>query len=187
VANTEPLVEGNRRIYINRGRQLLIAGSMLGIFLATLTQVFEPDPATGMKPLPGDYLWVVIPGSIALVVLMRRAMKSRIETDDRGVELFRVAAHESLPWSDIRGFEVHPTPSRQGIAVRARRRDESLLTVRSEINMRPVRDRDEARRQARVRAETLREQLDADRRSRPLSSGGPSGGPSSASADVARS
>ncbi|MDQ6615921.1 MAG: PH domain-containing protein [Actinomycetota bacterium] len=156
----------DRRVYARRPRQLLIAGSLLGIFLATLSMVLEPDPSTGIKPLPGDYLWVVIPGAIMLAVLVRRAFRARIQTDAGGVELVRVAGHERLPWSDIRGFEVHPTPSRQGFAVRARRHNEALVTLRNEINVRPLRDRDEARRRARERAATFKIQLDADRTSR---------------------
>jgi hypothetical protein len=174
VTSTEPVVVGDRRVYASRRRQLLIAGSMLGVFLATLTQVFEPDPTTGTKPLPGDYLWVVIPGTIALLVLVWRARKSRIETDASGVKLIKVAGHESFPWRDVRGFEVLPTPSRQGYAVRVRRRDESLVTVRSEINVRPLRDRDEARRRAKVRAVALCEELEADRKARLSSARGSS-------------
>jgi hypothetical protein len=155
-----------KQVYATRRRQLLIVASLVGIYVATVSLVFEPDPSTGIKPLPGDYLWVVIPGTIVLAVLIWRAMKARIETSDTGVDLVRVAGHESIPWSDIRGFEVHPTPGRQGFAVRIRRPDETLVTVRSEINVRPLRDRDEARGLARVKAEMLRSQLEGDRRSR---------------------
>lgn len=165
-ATQQPVVDGDRRIYINRGRQWLIGGSILGIYLATLSQVFEPDPSTGIKPLPGDYLWVVIPGTIALFVLLWRTMKSRVETDPHGMTMIRAAGRERVLWSDVRGFEVHPSPSRAGFSVRLRRRDESLITVRNEINLRPLRDRDEARRRARPRAVAFREQLEADRRSR---------------------
>lgn len=166
MGSTQPVVDGDRRIYLNRRRQLLIGGSILGIYLATLSQIFEPDPTTGMKPLPGDYLWVVIPGTIALFVLLWRTMKSRVESDERGVTMIRAAGRERVPWTDVRGFEVHPSPSRAGFAVRLRRRDESLITVRNEINLRPLRDRDEARRRARPRAVAFCDQLEADRRSR---------------------
>jgi hypothetical protein len=162
----QPTIDGQQRVYVSRRRQLLLAAGLLAVFLATLSLVLEPDPETGIKPLPGDYLWVVIPGTIVLLVLVWRAMKARIETDSGGVDLFRVAGHEFVPWADVRGFEVHPTPGRQGSAVRIRRRSEALVTVRSEISVRPARDRDEARRLAKVRAVALRDQLEADRMSR---------------------
>jgi hypothetical protein len=180
VTERQPVVDGHQRVYVSRRRQLLLSAGLLGIFLATLSLVLEPDPETGIKPLPGDYLWVVIPGTIVLLVLLWRAAKARIETDGGGIDLFRVAGHEYVPWSDIRGFEVHPTPSRQGAAVRIRRRSEALVTVRSEINVWPLRNRTEARRLARVRAEALREELEADRLSRLASGARPSSSASAA-------
>jgi len=164
--SVKPVHDLRRQVYATRRRQLLLAASLVAVYVATVSLVFEPDPSTGIKPLPGDYLWVVIPGTIVLAVLVWRAMKTRIETSDAGIDLFRVAGHEALPWSDIRGFEVHPTPGRQGFAVRARRPDETLVTLRSEISVRPLRDRNEARGLSRVKAEMLRSQLEADRRSR---------------------
>jgi hypothetical protein len=41
-----------------------------------------------------------------------------------------------------------------------------LVTLRTEISVLPVRDRDEARRRARVTADRLRDELEADRRTR---------------------
>jgi hypothetical protein len=163
------------RIYANRSRQWLVAGSLLAVFGATLSLVFEPDPSTGVKPLPGDYLWVVIPGSIVLMVLVWRAFKARVETDGGGVHLWRTVGHEFFPWSDVRGFEVLPTPSRQGSSVRIRRQNETLVTVRSEINVRPLRDRDQARQRARQRAVAFRDQLAADRKMRIASGRRPPG------------
>lgn len=162
----QPTVDGHPRVFVSRRRQLLLAGGLLAVFLATVGLVLEPDPETGIKPMPGDYLWVVIPGVIVLLILLRRAMKARVVTDDGGIDVFRVAGHEYVPWSDVRGFEVHPTPGRQGSAVRIRRHSEALETVRNEINIRPLRDRAEARRLARVRAVAFREELEADRLSR---------------------
>jgi hypothetical protein len=164
-----PVSDGHVRVYMNRRRQFLYAFGLVAVFLATLSLVFEPDPDTGLKPLPGDYLWVVIPGTILVAVLVWRASKARIQTDDRGVDVIRTVGHEYLPWSDIRCFEIHPTPSKQGSAVLARRHDETLYTVRSEVNIRPlfpIRDRPEARLRARVRTELLRDELEADRLSR---------------------
>lgn len=161
-----PSSHEDQRVYGSRRRQLLLAAALVGIFLATVSLVFEPDPTTGMKPLPSDYLWLVIPGAIMVGVLSWRAMKARVVTDARGVDVIRVVGHEFVPWSRLRGFEVHPTPSQQGAVVLARLADECLVKIRSEIMLRPVRDRAEARRLARGRAEILRRELDADRRDR---------------------
>jgi hypothetical protein len=156
----------DRRVYASRRRRLLIAGSLIAIYGSTVGLIFEKDPSTGIKPLPGDYLWIVIPGTITLAMLIWRAMKVRIETDARGIDVYHVAGHEAMPWSQIRSLEVHPTPGRQGFAVRARRPDETLVTLRTEISALPLRDRDEARRRARATADRLRDELDADRRTR---------------------
>ncbi len=165
-SETTESTDGSRRVYGKRSRQWLVAGSLLAVFGATLSLVFEPDPSTGVKPLPGDYLWVVIPGTIVLAVLVWRAFQARVETDTGGVHLFRTVGHEFFPWSDVRGFEVLPTPSRQGASVRIRCQNETLVTVRNEINVRPLRDRDEARRRARLRAAAFGDELAADRRTR---------------------
>lgn len=168
---------GPLRVYRARSHQLLLATGLVGVYLATLSLVFEPDPSTGIKPLPGDYLWVVIPGTILLAWMVWRALKARVETDPGGVDLIRTVGHEFIPWSDVRGIEVLPTPSRQGASVRIRRQNETLVTVRNEISIRPLRDRDEARRTARERAAAFRDQLDADRRSRRSSEPSDSPGP----------
>ncbi|HEX3541634.1 MAG TPA: hypothetical protein VHT75_14470 [Acidimicrobiales bacterium] len=160
---------GETCVYVNRRRQWLYVIGIVGVYLSTVGMVFEKDPSTGIKPLPGDYLWVVIPGTIMVAVLAWRALKARIETDNRGIRVVRTVGQEFIPWSDIRGFEVHPTPSRQGSAVLVRRPDETLFTVRSEVNIRPVfplRDRQEAKLRARGRAQLLHDALEADRRSR---------------------
>jgi len=161
-------------VYANRRRRLLLVASLIGIFAATVSLVLEPDPSTGLKPMPGDYLWVVIPGGILVAVLSRRAMKTRIVTDRTGVDVVHVVGHDYLPWTDVRHFEVHPTPGRQGSAVVARRHDELLVKVWSQVTVRPLRNRDEARQVARGRAQELRDQLEADRRER-LVAAGPAG------------
>jgi hypothetical protein len=157
---------GQLRVYAARSRQLLLAGGLLAVYLATLSLCWQPDPDTGLKPAPGDYLPIVIPGSIAVLYLVWRAMKARIETTDKGINLFRVVGHEWFPWSDVRGFEVLPSPSRRGATVRLRQQNETLVTVRSEISLRPLRGREERRRRAQERAVAFRDVLEADRRAR---------------------
>jgi hypothetical protein len=180
---------GRLRVYAARSRQLLLAGGLLAVYLATLSQCWQPDPDTGLKPAPGDYLPIVIPGSIALLYLVWRALKARIETSDQGINLFRVVGHEWFPWSDVRGFEVLPSPSRRGATVRLRQQNETLVTVRSEISMRPLRDRAERRRRAQERAVAFRDLLEADRRDRlalsPTTSSGGSPAPPPEPADAA--
>jgi hypothetical protein len=159
-------VDGDRRIYTNRRRQLWLTFGLVAVYLSTLSLCFEPDPDTGQKPLPGDYLWVVIPGSIALLYLVWRAMKARVETNARGIDLVRVVGHEFFPWTAIRDFEVLPTPSRRGYAVRLRQHNETLIPVRNEIYLRPVRDIDERKRLAHERAVAFCAELETDRKSR---------------------
>ena len=145
---------------------MLLAGSLVALFLFSLTLLAEPDPDTGLKPVPGDYLWVVIPAALLIAVLAWRARKAKVVTDDRGVEIVRVVGHEWIPWPTMRRFEVHPTPGKQGFAVLARLDNEVLVKVWTEITIRPLRDREAARQMARAKAEALAVALEADRRAR---------------------
>lgn len=162
----EPAIDGDRRVYSSRRRQLQLAFGMLGFFLVTASLVFTPDPENGKLLTPSDYLPVVIPGAILVVWLIWRAMKAHVATDAGGIDLVRTVGHEYIPWSNVRSLEVHPTPGRWGFAVMVRRKDEVLLAVRNEINVRPLRDRAEARRTARVKADLFHDQLQADWESR---------------------
>lgn len=172
----EPVVEGDRRIYRSRRRQLQLALGMVGFFLATVSLIFTPDPENGKLLGPGDYLPVVIPGAILVVYLIWRAMKAHVATDAGGIDLVRTVGHEYIPWSDIRSLEVHPTPGRQGFAVMVRRQDEVMIAVRNEINVRPLRDRAEARRLARVKADLFLGQLQVDRMARSAPEGSAASG-----------
>jgi hypothetical protein len=151
------------RVYSSRSRQLLLAASMVALLVVSLSVILEPDPETGVRPVPGDYLWVVIPGVLLMAVLAWRSLRVRVVTDSDGLDITRVLGHERVPWSQLRRFEVHPTPGKQGYVVRARLHDEVLVKVWVEIMVRPVRDRDEARRIAKERADALAAQLEADR------------------------
>ena len=162
----QPLLDGGRHVYASRRRQMLLAGSLVALFLFSLTLLAEPDPDTGLKPVPGDYLWVVIPAALLIAVLAWRARKAKVVTDDRGVEIVRVVGHEWIPWPTMRRFEVHPTPGKQGFAVLARLDNEVLVKVWTEITIRPLRDREAARQMARAKAEALAVALEADRRAR---------------------
>ena len=157
------MVDGDRRIYLSRKRRWLIATSLIALLLAGSSLIFEKDPDTGLLPVPSDYLWVVIPGAILILVLAWRALKVKVVTDRRGVEIVRVVGRERVPWSRLRRFEVHPTPGKQGSVVLARTSDEVLVKISSEVMIRPMRDRDEARRLARLRTDELAGNLEQDR------------------------
>ena len=157
------MVDGDRRIYLSRKRRWLIATSLIALLLAGSSLIFEKDPDTGLLPVPSDYLWVVIPGAILIFVLAWRALKVKVVTDRRGVEIVRVVGRERVPWSRLRRFEVHPTPGKQGSVVLARTSDEVLVKISSEVMIRPMRDRDEARRLARLRTDELAGNLEQDR------------------------
>jgi hypothetical protein len=158
-----PATDGATHTYKSRSRRWLIAASLIALLISGSSLVLEKDPETGLRPAPSDYLWVVIPGAVLLLVLAWRALKVQISTDSAGVEIVRVVGRERVSWRRLRRFEVHPTPGRQGSAVVARRDDEVLVKVWTEIMVRPVLDRDEARRLARTRAETLAAELEQDR------------------------
>ncbi len=157
------MVDGDRRIYQSSRRRWLIATSLVALLLAGSSLIFEKDPDTGLVPVPGDYLWVVLPGAILILVLAWRALKVQVVTDRRGVEIVRVVGRERVPWSRLRRFEVHPTPGKQGTVVLARTDDEVLVKVSSEVMVRPMRNRDEARRLARIRSDALANELEEDR------------------------
>jgi hypothetical protein len=158
-----PATDGDTRVYQSRNRRWLIATSLVALLIAGSSLVLEKDPETGMRPAPNDYLWVVVPGAILLLVLAWRALKVQVSTDAGGVEIVRVVGRERISWRRLRRFEVHPTPGRQGSVVVARRDDEVLVTIWTEIMVRPMLDRDEARRLARVRADALAVELEEDR------------------------
>ena len=158
-----PIVDGERRTYASRARQRLMAVSMIVLSLVSLTLLFEPDPDTGMRPLPADYVWFVVPLGIMIAVLAWRTRKARLVTDPTGIDIVRVVGHEMIPWRDLRRFEVHPTPGRQGYGVVARLHDDRLVKVSTEIVVRPLRDREAAKEIARHRAAATNACLEADR------------------------
>jgi hypothetical protein len=158
-----PPVRPDVHVYSSRRRQWLLAGSMIAVLLVSLSVILEPDPETGVRPVPGDYLWVVIPGVLLILVLAWRALRVNVTTDTNGIDITRTLGHERVGWAELRRFEVHPTPGRQGFVVRARLHNEVLVNVWNEIEVRPLRDRDEARRIAKRKADAMAAALDADR------------------------
>jgi hypothetical protein len=165
-----PIIDGDRRSYATRSRQLLLAGSLVALYLVSSTIIFEPDPATGLRPVASDYVWVVVPAAILIAVLAWRSLHVRVVTDSAGLDIIRVVGHETVPWRELRGFEVHPTPGHQGYAVVARLHNERLVKVRTEIVVRPLRDRPAAKALARDRAAAVAGLLDSDRAERSLRS-----------------
>jgi hypothetical protein len=161
-----PIVDGDRRSYATLARRLLLAGSLVLIYLVSLSVILEPDPDTGLRPVPNDYIWVVVPAGFLIAALVWRSLKARLVTDKRGLDVIRVVGHETVPWRDLRGFEVHPTPGRQGYTVVARLHNERLVKVWTEIVVRPVRDRPAAKAVARDRAVAIADLLGTDRAER---------------------
>jgi hypothetical protein len=161
-----PIVDGDRRTYATRGRRLLLAGSLIAIYLVSFSVILEPDPETGLRPVPSDYVWVVVPAAILIGVLVWRSLKVRVVTDAGGLDVIRVVGHETVPWRDVRAFAVHPTPGRQGYFVVARLHNERLVKIWTEIVIRPLRDRQAAKAVARDRAVAIADVLDTDRAER---------------------
>lgn len=155
-----PTPASQPRLYRNRRHQWLMAGALVGISLVSMGVILEPDPETGLRPLPSDYLWVVIPALLVVAYLIWRAFQTRIVTSTDGVEIVRTVGREVVPWTDLRRFEVHPSPSRWGFEVAARLHDERCVRVRAEH---PARRGAEAKAAARGRAEALARALEADR------------------------
>jgi hypothetical protein len=151
------------RVYQSRNRRLLISASLIALLIGGSSLILEKDPETGMRPTPNDYLWVVVPAAALLLVLAWRALKVKVSTDSRGIEIVRVANRERVPWRRLRRFEVHPTPGKQGWVVVARTDDEVLVKVWTEIVVRPVFDREAARQLAWTRAHALASALEQDR------------------------
>lgn len=154
-------------LYRNRRHQWLVAGALVGITLVSLGVILEPDPETGLTPVPSDYLWVVIPALVMIAYLIWRAFQTRIVTSAEGVEVVRTVGREVVPWTDVRRFEVHPSPSRWGFEVSVRLHDERCLRIRAEH---PARRGPEAKAAARQRADALARALEADRPAAPAAS-----------------
>jgi hypothetical protein len=131
---------------------------VVGSFVATFGVVFEPDPVTHTLAKPSQYLWELVPVAVLTLVLALRCFKARIVTTAATVEVYRVTSHEILPWSDVRGFEVHRSPSGRLAPLVARL--ESGRTVRMALFRV---DRHTGRSSE---AERLAEQLRADRQIR---------------------
>jgi hypothetical protein len=151
------------RLYRNRRHQSLVAAALVAITLVSLGVILEPDPETGLRPVPSDYLWVVIPALVMIAYLIWRAFQTCIVTSPDGIEVVRTVGREVVPWAQVRRFEVHPSPSRWGFEVSARLRDERCLRIQAEH---PARRGPEAKAAARQRAETLARALQGDRPAR---------------------
>jgi hypothetical protein len=97
--------------YASRRRQLLICLAVLAFFFSTFGMVFEPDPVTHTLAKPSQYLWELVPFAVLTLVMAARCFRARLVTTAASLQVWRVTSHEILPWSDVRGFEVHRSPS----------------------------------------------------------------------------
>jgi hypothetical protein len=152
-------VTSDIRVYRIPRRQAFFAVGVVVAFLVCASLIFEPDPSTGVLSKPSDYLWVLIPSALLAVYLTARARRTRVETSPAGITMFHVMNSEHVPWADVVGFEVHPTPSRRGSTVLARTALGRLVRVRTFMGVRRTTDH-------RARATEFRDQLEADREDR---------------------
>ena len=119
------------REYRSRQRQLLIAASIVGLYIATFSVVLEPDPATGIKIPATTYVWQLVPFALLTAFFGWRAMRVRLVTAPGGIKVYRVASREFLPWSTIRGFEIHESDTGRIVAVVARRTNGRSVKLKS--------------------------------------------------------
>src|SRR5689334_10400600 len=102
-----------------RARWWMLLG--LAVALAvSFQQITQPDYNTHHRATPSEWLWVVIPALGFAALLAWRMLRSHVETTADGVRIVRVLSTEDIPWSDIAGIEVRPTPNRGGFVVHAR-------------------------------------------------------------------
>jgi hypothetical protein len=149
-------VSGDVSVYRIPRRQAFFAVGVVVAFVVSASIIFEPDPSTGVLSKPSDYLWVLIPSALLALYLTVRAHRTRVETNPAGITMFHVMNSEHVPWAEVVGFEVHPTPSRRGSTVLARTTLGRLVRVRTFMGVRGGTDH-------RALATELRDQLEADR------------------------
>lgn len=117
----EPHASGpDETTYASRRRQLQMGLVVIGLYLLTFSVVLEPDYVTHTRPKPSAYLWQVVPFAILTAFMAVRAYRSRVVTTPSAIHVHRATSHEELAWADVRGFEVHRTPSGRFNSVVAR-------------------------------------------------------------------
>jgi hypothetical protein len=156
---TPELDEQDPVVYRSRRRQLLIMGGMVALFVLLWAQTQQPDYETHVKPAFGRYVWELAPFLGLTIVMAVRAFRVRIVTTALALHLYRVLGHERLPWSEVVGFEVHPSPSGKLLTVKARLTDRRTVKITS---FRVRRRREDPA----PEAEALAVQLRADQRAR---------------------
>ena len=152
-------VSSDTRVYRLPRRQLFFAVAVVVSFCVCASIVFEPDPSTGVLTKPSDYLWVLIPSAFLALYMTWRAYHTRAETNPEGITMFHEMNREHVPWSEIVGFEVHPTPSGRGSTVYIRTDIGRLVRVRTYMGVRKTTDH-------RATATAFRDELEADRERR---------------------
>jgi hypothetical protein len=152
-------VTGDICVYRIRRRQTFFTVAVVVSFAICASIVFEPDPSTGVLSKPSDYLWVLIPSAFLAAYMAWRAWRTRVETSPDGLTMHHEMNRQFVPWTEIVGFEVHPTPSGRGSTVLARTTLGRLERVRTFMAVRPTTDH-------RARATAFRDELEADRERR---------------------
>ena len=146
-------------MYRSRRRQVLIMAGMVGLFVLLWAQTQQPDYETHVKPAFSRYVWELAPFLGLTIVMAVRSFRVRTVTTASALHLYRVLGHERFAWSEVTGFEVHPSPSGRLLTVKARLSDRRTVKISSFWVHR--RHDDPA-----PGAEQLAAQLRADRRAR---------------------
>ena len=115
-------------VYRSRRRQWLIAAGMIGLFILLWSQTQQPDYETHVKPTFSKYVWELAPFLVLTIVMAVRAFRVRVVTTAEGVHLYRVLGHRFVPWWELVGIEIHPTPSGRLTTVKLRL--DTKLTVK---------------------------------------------------------
>lgn len=115
--------------YVSKRRQIQVCLAIVGLYVATFSAVLEPDYVTHVRPKPSAYLWQVVPFALLTMVMAVRAFRARIVTTPSALHVYRVTSHEELAWADVRGFEVHRSPSGHFASVVARHATGRLTRV----------------------------------------------------------
>lgn len=146
--------DGGVTTYRIRSARIGTVLALVGVFLATFSLLFDPVYTVHQTSPVSDDAWVVVPAVLLLLALAWRAMRAHIDVTETGIRVVRTTTGDEVAWTDLRRFEVRPTPNKWGWRVLARRSDEDLVAVAT------VPGRTD---KARHEAETLAAALEADR------------------------
>src|SRR5262249_18533164 len=106
-----PDADSGAVVYKSRRRQGLIVAGIVGLVLLPWSQSQQPDYETHIKPTFSKYVWELAPFLLLTIVMAVRAFRVRLVTTPEGIHVYRVLAHSFIPWTEVAGVEVHPSPT----------------------------------------------------------------------------